>query len=97
MNDALAAQRAGLDPIVLDALTGVRVDLETPDAAPSLPSDHPAWQRDVVSISSRARHIIATLRPLVIKVLNFWDHRFGDIALGGRTFGIDASGCYRLR
>jgi hypothetical protein len=97
MNDALAAQRAGLDPLVFDAIPGVRADVDAPDMAPALPGDHPAWQRDVVSISGRARAIMAALRPLVVKVLNFWDHRLGDIALGTRTFGIDASGCYRLR
>jgi hypothetical protein len=97
MNDALAAQRAGLDPVIFDAIPGVGVDVESREIAPSLPGDHPAWQRDVVSISARARALIAALRPFVVKVLTFWDHRFGDITLGARTFGVDASGCYRLR
>jgi hypothetical protein len=97
MNDALAAQRAGLDSLGLDAIAGVRADVDEPDLAPSLPSDHPSWQRDVLSISTRARALIATLRPLVVNVLSFWDHRLGDIAIGARTFGVDQSGCYRLR
>jgi hypothetical protein len=97
MNDALAAQRAGLDPLVLDAISGLRADLDAPDLAPALPGDHPAWQRDVVSISARVRALIAAMRPVIVKVLSFWDHRFGDITLGGRTFGVDPSGCYRLR
>ncbi len=97
MNDALAAQRAGLDPPFFDAVPGVRADVDAPDIAPSLPGDHPAWQRDVVSISARARGLIAAIRPFVVKVLSFWDHRLGDIALGARTFGVDPSGCYRLR
>jgi hypothetical protein len=97
VNDALAAQRAGLDPVILDPIPGVRADIDAPDLAPSLPNDHPSWQRDVVSISGRARALIAALRPLVVKVLGFWDHRLGDIAIGARTFGVDASGSYRLR
>lgn len=97
MNDALAAQRAGVEPIAFDAIAGVRADIDAPDLQPSLPSDHPSWQRDVLSISTRARALIATLRPLAIKVLSFWDHRFGDITIGARTFGVDPSGCYRLR
>jgi hypothetical protein len=97
VNDALAAQRAGLDPVIFDAIPGVRADLDTPDFAPSLPGDHPAWQRDVVSVSARARALIAALRPLAIRVLTVWDHRFGAISIGSRMLGIDASGCYRLR
>ncbi len=97
MNDALAAQRAGLDPLVLDPIAGVRADVDAPDLAPSLPGDHPAWQRDVVSISSRVRALIAAMRPVIVKVLTFWDHRLGDIMLGARTFGVDPSGSYRLR
>jgi hypothetical protein len=102
LSDALAAQRAGLDPLVadplvLDAIPGVRADLDAPDLGPALPGDHPAWQRDVLSISSRARAIITALRPVVVRVLHFWDHRFGGITLGTRTLGVDASGSYRLR
>lgn len=97
MNDALAAQRAGLDPVVFDALSGVRADVDAADIGSTLPGDHPAWQRDVLSISARARAIIGAIRPLVVNVLTFWDHRLADITLGARTFGVDASGCYRLR
>jgi hypothetical protein len=97
MNDALTAPRVGLDPVVFDAVAGVRADVDAPDIEPSLPGDHPAWQRDVVSISSRVRALIAAMRPIVVRVLNFWDHRLGDIALGSRMFGVDQSGCYRLR
>jgi hypothetical protein len=97
MNEALAAQRAGPEPIVLDAVANIRADIDAPDLEPSLPGDHPAWQRDVLSISTRARALIAMLRPVVIKVLCFWDHRFGEIAIGARALGVDAAGCYRLR
>jgi hypothetical protein len=97
MNDALAAQRSGLDPVLFGAIAGVRADLDAPDLAPSLPGDHPAWQRDVLSISARVRALIAAMRPVVVKVLTFWDHRLRGISLTAGTLGIDASGCYRLR
>ena len=69
------------------------------DAAgvPDLPSDHPQWQRDVVSISSRTRALIATIVPVVVRTLSYWDHRLREIALGARTLSIDPAGCYRLR
>jgi hypothetical protein len=64
---------------------------------PELPSDHPQWQRDVVSISSRARALIAVAVPVVVRALAYWDHRLREIAFGSRTFSIDPAGCYRLR
>jgi len=69
------------------------------DAAgiPELPSDHPQWQRDVVSISSRARALIANVVPVVVRTLSYWDHRIREIAFGPRTLSVDPAGCYRLR
>jgi hypothetical protein len=64
---------------------------------PELPSDHPQWQRDVVSISSRARALIANVVPIVIRTLSYWDHRIREIAFGPRTLSVDPAGCYRLR
>ena len=64
---------------------------------PELPSDHPQWQRDVVSISSRARAVIAHVVPVVVRALSYWDHRIREIAFGARTLSIDPAGCYRLR
>jgi hypothetical protein len=69
------------------------------DAAgvPPLPADHPAWQRDVVSISSRARAAIAHIVPVVVRTLSYWDHRVREIAFGTRSLAVDPAGCYRLR
>lgn len=64
---------------------------------PELPSDHPPWQRDVVSISSRARALIAVAAPVVVRAFAYWDHRLREIAFGARTFSVDPAGCYRLR
>jgi len=97
VNDPRITQRTGLEPVAFDVVESVRADVDAPDLTPSLPNDHPSWQRDVVSISTRARALIAAIRPLVVRVLSFWDHRFGEITIGARQFGVDASGCYRLR
>ena len=64
---------------------------------PDLPSDHPQWQRDVVSISSRARAVIANVVPVVVRTLAYWDHRIREIAFGSRTLSVDPAGCYRVR
>jgi hypothetical protein len=68
------------------------------DATAGLPTDHPAWQRDVLSVSSRVRAILATLRPIVVRVQTFWDHVVRATTLGnGRRLEVDPSGCYRMR
>jgi hypothetical protein len=64
---------------------------------PDLPSDHPQWQRDVVSISSRARALIANVVPVVVRTLAYWDHRIREVAFGARTLSVDPAGCYRFR
>lgn len=61
-----------------------------------LPADHPPWSKDTLSLSARARALLARLRPVVIRVLNFWDHRVRSIFVGGRKLSVDASGSYRL-
>ncbi|HEY2476788.1 MAG TPA: hypothetical protein VGI19_18550 [Candidatus Cybelea sp.] len=60
-----------------------------------LPHDHPRWVRDAVAVSQRARELIAKLRPVVIKVFAFWDHRLRSIMIGDRRVQVDPSGCYR--
>jgi hypothetical protein len=64
---------------------------------PDFPSDHPAWQRDVVSISSRTRALLASIAPVVVRTLSYWDHRLRELTLGVRTLAVDPAGCYRLR
>ncbi len=72
--------------------------IDAQSAQPALPADHPAWQRDVLAISARARAVLARLRPVVVRVVTFWDHAVRGIVVGGdRKLEIDPSGCYRLR
>jgi hypothetical protein len=62
----------------------------------ALPSDHPHWMKDTLSISQRARALIAKLKPVVVRVITAWDHRVRSISITGRTLKVDASGSYRF-
>jgi hypothetical protein len=61
-----------------------------------LPRDHPKWARDAVTVSQRAREIIARLRPVAMKILTFWDHRIRSAFIGGSRVSVDPSGSYRV-
>ncbi len=78
------------DPIAVPAVPEAGFD------APALPHGHPEWVRDALSVSQRARSLIARLRPVVIRAFTFWDHRLRSILVGSRRVGIDASGSYRV-
>ncbi len=97
MNETPAALVA-VDPSLVYPLAVPLVAPVDAEAAgrPALPSDHPAWQRDVVSISARARAAIASVVPVVVRTLSYWDHRIREITFGARTLGVDPAGCYRL-
>lgn len=60
-----------------------------------LPHDHPQWVRDALSVSNRAKELIARLKPVVIAVFSFWDHRIRSAIIGGSRVSIDPSGSYR--
>jgi hypothetical protein len=62
----------------------------------TLPRDHPVWQRDIVSVSARIREALERIRPVVVRVLSFWDHALRSATIGGRRVEVDPSGCYRL-
>ncbi len=62
-----------------------------------LPRDHPAWPTDSLSLSSRARALLAKITPVVVRVLTFWDHRVRAVAIGSARITIDPAGSYRLQ
>ncbi len=100
MKDAAApgpALDANALAIVPLALTAAHVHDVDADLHATLPRDHPAWQRDILSVSARARAVVAALRPVVVRVLTFWDHLVRSINVGTRRVEVDPSGCYRLR
>ena len=92
MRRAYGASRAHQTPPV----TSQAPDAQT-EAAVALPRDHPAWQRDVLSVSARTRSLLATLRPVVVRALTFWDHVVRAVSVGRRRVEVDPSGCYRVR
>ena len=100
MKDASAPGPA-LDPAALAivplSVTTAHVPDVDADLHATLPRDHPAWQRDILSVSARARAAVAALRPVVVRVLTFWDHVVRSITVSGRRVEVDPSGCYRLR
>jgi len=67
-------------------------ELETPP----LPREHPKWVKDALAVSQRARALIARIKPLMVKVLTFWDHHARSATIGGRELTVDVSGSYRL-
>ena len=80
---------AQAEPIVAAV---AEAELETP----LLPHDHPKWVRDALSVSQRARDLIARLPRVAIDVLTFWDHRIRSVVVGDSRVSIDPSGSYRL-
>ncbi len=77
------------------AVAPVAFDPES-EGGPQLPGDHPAWARDRLAISFKARELLARLKPIVLQVRSFWDHHVRSIPVGGRRVSIDSSGSYRL-
>ena len=100
MKDA-AAPGPALDPppLALGPLAIATAQMPDVDAElhATLPRDHPAWQRDILSVSARARAVVAALRPIVVRALTFWDHVVRSVGVGSRRVEVDPSGCYRIR
>ena len=88
----------GVDPGALVPVAPLAPPLLDPElqVAHALPREHPQWMRDVLSVSTRARALIAKIKPLAVKVLTFWDHQLRELRIGHRKLGVDASGSYRL-
>ena len=91
---ALEANALAILPLAITPSLAADVDAEL---HATLPRDHPAWQRDILSVSARARAVLAALRPVVVRALTFWDHVVRSVSVGPRRLDIDPSGCYRLR
>ncbi|MDB5041614.1 MAG: hypothetical protein JWN27_2340 [Candidatus Eremiobacteraeota bacterium] len=96
MRDAASASVVDPPGLLATAIGAPLADIEL-DASPSLPGNHPMWQRDVLAVSARVRAIAAALRPLAVRVLTFWDHAVRSINVGQRRIEVDPSGSYRLR
>ncbi len=94
--DGPAALTSGAQPGAAAAPTSIAFDTEDQFGGPALPSDHPAWLKDAVSLSQRARALVAKLKPVVLHVVAVWEHRVRSVIVGGRKVSVDSSGSYRL-
>ena len=100
MKDAAAtvpALESTAPSIVPLAITATHVPDVDAEMHATLPRDHPAWQRDILSVSARARAVVTALRPFAVRALTFWDHIVRGVNIGTRRVEVDPSGCYRLR
>ncbi len=77
---------SGIHPILPD------VEIETP----ALPRDLPHWMRDSAAVSARCRSLFTRIKPIVVRVLTFWDHHVRSIMVAGRNVCIDPSGSYKI-
>lgn len=84
-----------IDPLSGSAPVATRAGEEEYDVD-LLPREHPAWVRDTLSVSQRARALFAQLRPIAIRVLTFWDHAVRSMRIGISKISVDASGSYRV-
>lgn len=95
--DAQAALTGGL-PSTVAPLAALPIAFDNDDqfGGPALPSDHPAWLKDAVSLSQRARALIVKLKPIALAVIHAWEHRVRSVVIAGRKVSVDASGSYRM-
>ena len=92
----LALGPTTLATLAPEVLAPLAIDPDERYDGPALPGDHPAWMRDAVSLSQRARALLSALRPVVMHVIGAWEHRVRSIVVGGRSMKVDASGSYRI-
>jgi hypothetical protein len=74
----------------------IAFDPDDRSSGPALPNDHPRWMRDTLSISQRARALLVSIKPVVVRVIAYWEHRVKNLVIGGETLCVDGSGSYRL-
>ncbi|HEY8313991.1 MAG TPA: hypothetical protein VIG51_07425 [Candidatus Baltobacteraceae bacterium] len=67
-------------------------ELETPP----LPREHPHWVKDALSVSQRTRALLSRIKPIVVRVLTFWDHAVRSMTIGNQRISVDPSGSYRV-
>lgn len=95
--DAQAPLGAGIaQPGATLAPLPIAFDNEDRFGGPALPSDHPKWLTDAISLSSRARALVVKLKPVVLHAIAAWEHRVRTIVVGGRNVRVDTSGSYRM-
>ena len=90
------AETAPLALALPAAVAAIAADPDDRYGGHALPNDHPAWMKDTLSISQRARALLLQIKPVVFHVVHFWEHRVRSIVLGNGRLSVDPSGSYRL-
>lgn len=62
----------------------------------TLPPGHPAWPRDLLSLTRRARAALAALPRVIVQVLGGWDHPLREALIEGSLVVVEAAGTYRV-
>lgn len=88
-NAALREREAAQTQAIVAAVPDVELETSL------LPRDHPPWVTDTLSVSNRARELLGRLKPVIVRILTFWDHRVRSVFVGDARVSIDPSGCYR--
>ncbi|TAM74073.1 hypothetical protein EPN44_12230 [bacterium] len=65
-------------------------------AAVTLPPGHPAWPRDLLSLTRRARAALAALPQVIVQALSGWDHPLREALIAGSLVVVEAAGTYRV-
>ncbi len=52
--------------------------------------------RDSPAVSTRARLLLDRLKPIIMRVMTFWNHAVLSLRIGDRMLQVDASGSYRI-
>ena len=90
------ANAPALPDVAVAPALPILIDYDDRWGGQTLPNDHPPWMKDTLSLSQRARALIAQLRPLVVKVIAYWEHQVRSITVGNGRLSVDPSGSYRL-
>ncbi len=49
-----------------------------------------------IAADGEIRELLARIKPVIVRVLTFWDHRVRSAFVGGNRLTIDPSGSYRV-
>jgi hypothetical protein len=96
INPAVQRQEIKNDVVSVGGASPTQLDDGQLQVAVVLGAEHTAWRRDRLSPSNRAKRLLEKIKPFIIKVLSFWDHRISRLAIEGRELFIDSSGSYQV-
>ena len=63
---------------------------------PPLPREHRKWVKDGLLVSQRAKLLLERIKPVVVRVLGFWDLSVRSVVVTGVRVAVDSSGSYKI-